>query len=128
MYYAKDFIDEKEGLIAKIENYHVFWTTIGTLHCIKVVNDKKTARFNILTGKQIITDSQYITIPAKILNSIQTLTKTKIMNGTYWTNIVLRINEANNDTSNYKVLSSTECPKLYCVKKPGRKPKYSKKK
>lgn len=123
MYYAKDFVDEKVGLIAKVGIYQVFWGTTGTLHCIKVSSENKTVRFNILTGKQMVVDSQYVSIPSKILDAIQKVTKTPVNDKTYWTSIIQRINEANNDTPNYKVLNSNECPKLYCVRKPGPKSK-----
>lgn len=127
MHKFEEFNDETLGLIAKINDYEAYWGTNGTMHYIKFCRGGKVARFSIFTGKQIIVDSQYIEVPQKVFNALQKVTTTDISGMKYWDVIIQRINEANNDVKNYKMVNSKECPKFYCVKKPGPKSKLSRK-
>ena len=121
MYFAKDFENEKTGLISKVSTWEVYWGTTGTLHYIKFVKDDIVSRFNILTGRQIIVDKEYHIIPSTVLSAVPTLTKIQVNGKDYWYNIIMNINMANDETPNYKVLNSEYCPRLVLTKKPGPK-------
>lgn len=123
MYFAKDFEEEKTGLISKVGTWDVYWGTTGTLHYIKFEKDGIVSRFNILTGRQIIVDKEYHTIPLNVLTAVNMLSKAKVNGKDYWDIIIMNINTVNDEVPNYLVLKSDYCPRFVLTKKPGPKTK-----